>query len=135
MSLLREYIQKTLSQIRPPDDSKFSINGIPLDLEVVDTPDKIQMGLMFREKLAANGGMIFIFQDVQPRSFWMRNTKIPLSIAYADREGVIINIEDMEPFSDRRILSKAPAFCALEMNQGWFDDNKIKPGDVIVGVK
>jgi len=135
MKILREYIQRTLAFEPVVTTGRFSINGIPISLEIADTPEKIQAGLMFREKLGDNSGMIFIFPDSRQRSFWMRNTKVPLSIAYADRDGKIINIEDMTPYSEKRVLSKGPAFCALEMPQGWFDSNKIEPGDIIAGVK
>ena len=135
MNLLREYIQRTLASESVTFSKRFSINGIPISLEIADTPKKIQTGLMFRDKLNDNHGMIFIFPDSRQRSFWMRNTKIPLSIAYADSDGKIINIEDMTPYSEKRVLSKGPAFCALEMPQGWFRANRVVPGDIIVGVK
>ena len=133
MNLLREYVKKTISHhVRPT--SGFSINDIPIKLEIANTPEKIQRGLMFRDRLDENCGMIFIFPDLQERSFWMRNTKIPLSIAYADHHGTILNIEDMNPFDETRVLSYGPAMCALEMNQGWFEKNGIKPGHKIMGL-
>lgn len=134
MNLLREYIKKTIIKEMPTKNRNFSINGILLNLEIAQTPEQIQQGLMFRDSLEENCGMIFIFNDKKQRSFWMKNTKIPLSIAYTDASGKIINIEDMHPYSNRQTLSLGPATCAIEMNQGWFQKNGIMPGHTIKGL-
>jgi uncharacterized membrane protein (UPF0127 family) len=100
-------------------------------VEIADTSLSRDMGLMFRNHLPENGGMLFIFEDSSPRRFWMKNTQIPLSIAYANDRGVILNIENMNPMSREGVWSRGPAKYALEMNQGWFESNSIKPGDTI----
>jgi len=100
-------------------------------VEIVATPATRNRGLMFREALDADHGMLFIFPDEQPRSFWMRNTRIPLSIAYADSVGRIVHIADMKPFSERSVPSGAPARYALEMERGWFVRHGVRPGDTI----
>ena len=100
-------------------------------VEVVATPATRSRGLMFRETLAADRGMLFIFPDERTRQFWMRNTRIPLSIAYADSGGRIVRIAEMEPLSEHSVPSGAPARYALEMNLGWFHRHGIREGDTI----
>ena len=107
--------------------------GIPIDAEVASTPLKRSLGLMYRDSLGPDQGMLFCFPDCEPRSFWMKNTDIPLSIAYADDAGVITNIEDMHPHDLKSARSSAPATYALEMVQGWFEKNGVAPGDKIGG--
>tara|TARA_B100000287_G_scaffold86833_1_gene79475 strand:- start:77723 stop:78130 length:408 start_codon:yes stop_codon:yes gene_type:complete len=113
----------------------ISINGMPINVEISHSPDSIKKGLMHRKNLDNNSGMLFCFPDQKDRSFWMKNTQIPLSIAYANSDGSILNIEDMTPHSMSPIKSMGPAQYALEMNQGWFDQNNVKPGDIIKGIK
>ncbi len=112
----------------------ISINGIPLNVELAKNNAERAQGLMYRSHLPKESGMLFAFPDQDDRSFWMRNTHVPLSIAYADAKGKIINIEDMEPYSEVGVRSKSPATYALEMNKGWFDQNGIKPGNSLDGV-
>jgi len=112
----------------------ITINDIPINVEISRDPDNISKGLMHRKHLENNSGMLFCFPDQQERSFWMKNTEIPLSIAYANRDGHILNIEDMVPHSLDGVKSHGPAAYALEMNRGWFDQNNVKPGDQIQGV-
>ena len=84
--------------------------------------------------VGADAGMLFVYPDPQPRSFWMENTTIPLSIAYLDAQGVILNIEDMRPLTRDGVRSSGPALYALEMNRGWFESNQIKPGQTVAGL-
>ena len=107
------------------------VSNSPLDVEIADTPFKRSLGLMNREALDKDSGMLFVFPDQKSRSFWMKDTHIPLSIAYIGEDGVIINIENMEPLSTNSVKSSAPCRYALEVNKGWFENNGIKPGDVI----
>ncbi len=101
-------------------------------VEFASTPEQRQVGLMNRPALAQDAGMLFVFPDDQQRSFWMRNTLIPLSIAYIDAQFKILNIEDMQALDDQTFhLSQGPARYALEVNQGWFANNNIKPGDMV----
>jgi uncharacterized membrane protein (UPF0127 family) len=78
-------------------------------------------------------GMLFVFPEEQVLSFWMRNTTLPLSIAYANAEGVIVRIADLEPLDERSVTSMGPARYALEMNRGWFRAHEIGVGDRIEG--
>ena len=108
-----------------------------IKVEIAETPPQHQMGLMNRTELGKDSGMLFIFPDERPRSFWMKNTYIALSIAFADSKGKILNILDMKPSAGitqkdfPTYESAGPAKYALEMNQGWFHKRKIKPGDSI----
>ncbi len=100
-----------------------------LRVEVAETQNEREKGLMFRYSLPADSGMLFVFDREQELSFWMKNTFIPLDIAYLSSNGVINEIYRMEPL-DYSILypSKKPAKYALEVNAGWFKKNGIKPG-------
>jgi len=91
-------------------------------------------GLMHRESLGANAGMLFMFEQPEIQCMWMKNTLIPLSVAFIDERGAIINIADMEPHSERTHCAARPASYALEMNRGWFAARGIKPGMRLGGV-
>lgn len=105
-------------------DHSFSV-------ELARTEEEWQRGLMFRETLGADEGMLFVFPETRPRSFWMKDTGIPLSIAYIDAGGRILEIHDMEPFSLEPVRSRSPARYALEVNRGRFDELGIAPGDLV----
>jgi uncharacterized membrane protein (UPF0127 family) len=90
-----------------------------------------KIGLMFRDSLADNRGMFFIWDRKKIQCMWMKNTLIPLSVAYISDTGEIIDIYDMVPLSERSVCSKEPALYALEVNQGWFNKNDIHTGDFI----
>lgn len=96
--------------------------------EVADDERKRAIGLMFRESLAPNHGMLFVFREKAGHCFWMRNTLIPLSIAFLDDDGTIVNIEDMAPRSEDSHCPKRPVRFALEMEQGWFAKRGLAAG-------
>lgn len=102
--------------------------------EVAATESNRRQGLMFREKMGPNEGMVFLFEEPGQVCMWMKNTLIPLSVAFIDTEGKIINVEDMQPHSTESHCAKRPARYALEMNQGWFKQKNIKPGTPIDGL-
>ena len=85
-------------------------------------------GLMHRESLARNAGMLFVFDESSIHCMWMKNTLIPLSVAFIDEGGTIINIADMQPHSEQSHCAAKPALFALEMTQGWFAQRGIRPG-------
>ena len=91
-------------------------------------------GLMYRKRLAPNAGMLFIFDQPGEQCMWMKNTLIPLSVAFIDDAGTIINIEDMAPQTLDSHCARRPARYALEMNGGWFAGRGIKPGMRIGGI-
>lgn len=102
--------------------------------EVAANEAQRQQGLMFREKMAGNEGMLFDFEAPADVCMWMKNTLIPLSVAFLDSGGKIINIEDMQPQTTDSHCAKKPVRYALEMNRGWFRQKNIKPGSVIDGL-
>lgn len=102
-----------------------------LMVEVADTPEKRQSGLMGRDFLDADRGMLFVFEKESKVSFWMKNTGIPLSIAYISSAGNIREIHELEPFSLEIIKSSSPVLYALEVNRNYFDENGITVGDMV----
>jgi uncharacterized membrane protein (UPF0127 family) len=112
----------------------LKVAGHALKAEVVATPELRARGLMFREKLGRNDGMLFIFDEPGYHSMWMMNTFIPLSVAFVDGEGRILNIEDMQPRTLDSHVAQGPARYAVETNIGWFAERRIKAGDKITGL-
>jgi len=104
-------------------------------VEVAATPETRATGLMHRFSLRPDHGMLFVFEAPQPLAFYMRNTYIPLSIAFLDARGRIINIEDMQPKDESTHWSKGLAMYAIEMRQGWFAAKGIGAGDVVEGIR
>src|SRR5476649_2281360 len=113
----------------------LSIKGHKLTAEVAATDNSRTTGLMHRRMMPENRGMLFVFSYAQPQSFWMMNTYIPLSIAFVDEQGVIVNITDMKPLTTDPHPSTKPAKFALEMNQGWFAKRGIKAGAKVAGLQ
>jgi uncharacterized membrane protein (UPF0127 family) len=112
----------------------LEIDGHKLRVEVAATQASRQQGLMHRDHLGADAGMLFVYPDEQVRGFWMKDTRIPLSIAFATRSGKIVHLADLEPFDTDRVSSLAPATYAVEVNQGWFAKHGIEPGMTITGL-
>ncbi|WP_223587625.1 DUF192 domain-containing protein [Neobacillus bataviensis] len=105
-----------------------------LTVQVADTKRKIKKGLMFVEKLPENEGMLFVFSEKRYGGFWMKNTLIPLSIAFLDTDGKILKILDMVPCKEKECPSYNPELFyhyAIEVNLGWFEKNQIKEGDFV----
>ncbi|MEM1222036.1 MAG: DUF192 domain-containing protein [Verrucomicrobiota bacterium] len=101
-------------------------------LELALNDSERAKGLMFRESLKADHGMLFIFKDVRKQSFWMRNTPLPLDLGYFDASGRLIEIRKLYPHDETAIESRSSEILmALEMEQGWFQANDVKPGDKI----
>ncbi len=92
-------------------------------------------GLMHRKSLAPNSGMLFVFDEITIHCMWMKNTLIPLSVAFVDPSGAITNIADMEPHSEQSHCATRPALFALEMTRGWFAERGIKPGMKLGGLE
>ncbi len=112
----------------------LSIAGHKVVAEVAATNDARTTGLMYRFSLLPDHGMLFVFAAPQPLAFWMRNTYVPLSIAFIGANGRILNIEDMAPRTDDGHPSKGAALYTLEMKKGWFADHDIKAGDRVDGL-
>jgi uncharacterized protein len=101
--------------------------------EVARTPLQTQTGMMFRQEMAQHEGMLFVFDGLERRCFWMKNTLLPLSIAFIADDGRVVNLADMQPQSVESHCSAEPVRFALEMNQGWFAKRGIKPGIKLKG--
>ncbi len=110
------------------------INDKRVYIEIADSPKERAKGLMFRDELEKDHGMLFIFESNKVVTFWMKNTFIPLSIAFIDTNYRIVHITDMSPLDEMTSHSSVyPIKYALEMDQGWFKRNNIKIGDIIKG--
>jgi uncharacterized membrane protein (UPF0127 family) len=107
------------------------IKDLEIRVEVARTPEERAQGLMGRERMGKDDGMLFIFEVEDRHGFWMKNTLIPLSIAFIDREGRIVRITDMMPLSFDSHGPPRPVLFALEMNRGWFKANGIREGDFV----
>jgi uncharacterized membrane protein (UPF0127 family) len=109
----------------------ISLEKILPNIEVVSKFQDRQKGLMYKKAIPEDYGMFFIWSTKKVQCMWMKNTYIPLSVAYMDRRGKIINIYDMVPLSKISVCSDRPALYALEVNRGWFKRNNIKVGDIL----
>ncbi|MBK3868523.1 DUF192 domain-containing protein [Pseudomonas stutzeri] len=105
-----------------------------LTAEYATTADQRQLGLMWRTELAADSGMLFRFGEVRRHCLWMKDTPLPLSAAFLDEGGVIVDVIDLEPLSTEIRCSQRPARYALEVNQGWFDKRDIGRGARLEGI-
>lgn len=108
--------------------------NLPLNIEVPNTPTKFKLGLMFRESLEEDSGMLFIFEEVGQRFFHMKDTKIPLDIAFVKEDGTIESIKELSPHNIIPIASEGEVLYALEVNRGWFTEHNVKVGDKIINI-
>ena len=112
--------------------STISIKGYTLTVEIASTPAARNCGLSNRFELPENHGMLFIYPNLRNRTFWMKDTYIPLSIAFLDESGRIVSLQNMTPEqTEKRYHSSRPAKYALEVNQGWYDAHEIVIGDTV----
>ncbi|MDR0735994.1 MAG: DUF192 domain-containing protein [Zoogloeaceae bacterium] len=114
--------------------AELSIGLFRVLAEVAATPEQRGAGLMWRSGMAAHEGMLFVFPRADRHCMWMKNTLIPLSVAFLDEKGRIINIRNMRPQSENNHCADAPARFALEMNRGWFAEKGIAPGAQVSGL-
>ena len=114
---------------------KIEIGTKTLIAEIAETDEEQEEGLMHRDTLAKDHGMLFLFEDGSTPCFWMKDTKIPLSIAFINKENTIVKIEDMQPLTENEHCSGSPIVLGLEVNQSWFKENNIKAGDKILSIK
>jgi len=114
---------------------ELKILNANLNAEVADSLQASENGLMFRDSLPEDHGMLFVFEQPKTASFWMRNTKIPLSIAFIDSMGKILEIKSLKPLDETAVPSGSDQVAfALEVNQGWFGRHGISPGAQIDGM-
>jgi uncharacterized membrane protein (UPF0127 family) len=107
---------------------------VTITAEIARTERERERGLMFRKEIKDGEGMLFVFDRDQILSFWMKNTLVPLSIAYISRDGVILEIRELEPGNLRPIVSGRSCRYALEVPRGWFDRAGLGPGSRIVSL-
>ena len=103
-----------------------------LRLEIPSTPEAFSAGLMFRESLDKNSGMLFVFEKAGEKSFHMTNTTIPLDIAFINEDGIIESIKELKPLDETHVFSDAKVLYAIEVNRGWFTENNVRVGDKIL---
>jgi len=127
------FAQSALAQQTLPT-TELTIKGHRVTAEVATTVATRAVGLMRRFSLRPDHGMLFVFASPQPLNFWMKDTYIPLSIAFIDENGRILNIEDMAPQTESTHDSRGPAMFALEMKKGWFAQFAIAAGDRVEGL-
>lgn len=113
------------------EKKKIKVGSTELTIEIADTQERLSRGLMDRQTLNENEGMLFIFGDEEVRHFWMKNTYVPLSIGFFDKNKILVDIQDMEPVRSaieipKNYSSKKPATYALEVRRGWFSRNKVR---------
>jgi len=112
--------------------AEVQIETLPrLNLEIARTPDEHQVGLMYRDSLPVDAGMLFVYDHPATEGYWMHNTYVPLSIAWIDQSGAIVDIQDMQPLTDDVHWPAGAYWYALEANQGWFVNNGIGIGQYV----
>ncbi|HDS00731.1 MAG TPA: DUF192 domain-containing protein [candidate division Zixibacteria bacterium] len=133
---IRNQDRSSVFDFRKEGEVKFlDVDGelkVEIDVEIADDPGEITLGLMYRDDLDSRQGMLFIFEDEQPRSFWMRNTILPLDMIFADSSGKIVTIhEHTVPYSKESYISTIPAQYVVEVNAGFVNSHNINIGDKI----
>lgn len=119
----------------PFPEIELTMGMYRIEAEVAASEEGRELGLMFREKMAANHGMLFVFPDARRECMWMKNTLLPLSVAFLDDRGVIVNIEEMEARTLNNHCSARPIRFALEMNAGWFRQRGFGSGTQLHGLQ
>lgn len=102
-----------------------------LNVEIAATEEERSRGLSFRDSLPEDDGMLFVFEEAGDHRFWTVDTTIPLSIAFLDPDGIVLNVEQMEPLSTETHGPVAPALYAIEVNRGWYAERGVGPGDTV----
>ena len=112
--------------------TRATVKGHELTIELATTPEARSCGLSLRDSLPANRGMLFVYAEPEILTFWMKNTRMPLSIAFIDAAGRVVSIQKMDPFPTTTVYaSPVPTLYALEVNQGWFEESGVGVGDVL----
>lgn len=112
----------------------LDVGGTPVTAELADTPDLRAHGLMGRSALDPDAGMLFVYPDEAPRFYWMKDTPLPLAIAFLDASGHVVHLAEMSPFDTNTTPSEHPAQYALEMASGWFTAHHVQVGAQVGGL-
>jgi uncharacterized protein len=121
-------------QVGSLPEVELSLGMRQIHAELADNVPARMEGLMYRTSLAPNSGMLFVYEQPAMECMWMKNTLIPLSVAFFDQSGRLLNIEQMQPQTEDSHCAERPASYSLEMEQGWFARNGIGPGAVLLGL-
>ena len=124
-------VDHNIDNERKAKGMKEEFTTLPLHVEVPTNIKEFNLGLMFRESLDKNSGMLFVFEEVAQQSFHMRDTMIPLDIAFIREDGIIESIKQLEPNDETSVASDGEILCAIEVNRGWFAENNVEVGDEI----
>jgi len=132
----KKQLKKNLTSNTPDEQHTTTTSegyiDLPLQVEIPHTEGTFRLGLMFRESLDVDKGMLFIFEEVGHHSFHMKNTRIPLDIAFVREDGIIDSIKELTPYSMRNVYSDGEVLFAIEANRGWFAEHNVEVGDEIV---
>ena len=124
-----------LASLHAAGEAKLHIGDYTLTVELAVNPTEQMTGLMNRESLKSNHGMLFVFPEPKQASFWMHNTSIPLDLAFLDEDGVILEIIPLVPFEEKPVLSKSSKVSyALEVSRDWFASRNLKAGLIVSGI-
>ena len=124
----------SLSSIAWGNPLTLTVQDTTLSVEIADTPDERAQGLMKRTSLEPNAGMLFVYPDEGRRSFWMKDTLIPLTVAFVNQSGAIVDLKQMQPLNLTPVPSSTAAMYAIEMEQGWFAQHNIGIGAQLHGL-
>ena len=131
----KKQLKKNLTSNTPDEQHTTTTSegyiDLPLEVEIPNNDSKFKLGLMFRESLEQDKGMLFIFEEVGQHSFYMKNTRIPLDIAFVKEDGTIESIKELTPYSYLPVSSDGEVLFAIEANRGWFIENNVEVGDEI----
>ena len=130
-SVMHGGVDHNIDNERKAKGMKEEFTTLPLHVEVPTNIKEFNLGLMFRESLDKNSGMLFVFEEVAQQSFHMRDTMIPLDIAFIRADGIIESIKQLEPNDETSVASDGEILCAIEVNRGWFAENNVEVGDEI----
>lgn len=114
--------------------AKLQIGLHLIDAQLATTPEQREVGLMYRSEMPRHEGMLFVFEQKSRQCFWMKNTLLPLTAAFLDDDGTIVNLVDMAPQTTNPHCSARPVRYVLEVNQGWFARARVKAGERILGL-
>ncbi len=114
--------------------AKLQVGLHLIDVQLALTPEQREIGLMHRREMPRHEGMLFVFQDKSRQCFWMKNTLLPLTAAFLDDDGTIVNLADMAPQTTEPHCSARPVRYVLEVNRGWFNKARVKAGERILGL-